>query len=151
MDHLAPAGGIYQAGTLSGNPVAMAAGFETVSSLKADGVYDRLEEKSAGLEAGTRENLEKLGLPFAVNRVGSMLCLFFTEGEVNGHEAAQKSDTGKFAAYFREMISRGVYIAPSQFETTFVSDAHSDEDIERTLRAQYESLERVRDMGSGGN
>lgn len=140
MEQLAPSGDVYQAGTLSGNPVAMAAGYETLSLLKEEGVYERLERKAAMLEEGMRENVRKLGLPYTVNRVASMLCLFFTEGPVSSHSDAKRADTRKFAAYFKEMVRRGLYIAPSQFETTFVSAAHSDEDIDATLEAQYESL-----------
>lgn len=149
MAHLAPSGTVYQAGTLSGNPVAMAAGFETVSILREEAVHERLEEKAARLEEGTRRNIKRLSLPYTVNRVGSMLCLFFTEGVVSRHEEAKMSDTGSFSVYFRGMISRGVYIAPSQFETFFVSDAHGDDDIEKTLQAQYESLVEVARRRSG--
>ncbi|MFO7848712.1 MAG: glutamate-1-semialdehyde 2,1-aminomutase [Spirochaetia bacterium] len=151
MEHLAPSGDVYQAGTLSGNPVAMAAGYKTLSMLKENevAVYSRLEAKGARLEEGMRKNLRDLGLPYTVNRVGSMLCLFFTEGPVASYREAKGADTGKFAVYFKEMIRRGVYIAPSQFETGFVSYAHSDEDIENTLNAQYESLKAVRQMGEG--
>ena len=143
MQHLAPSGSIYQAGTLSGNPLAMAAGYETLRVLSREGVHRRLEEKAAALEEGMRENLKKLGLPYALNRVGSMMALFFRQAPVSSYAEAQEADTRRFAAYFRRMIERGIYIAPSQFESAFLSDAHTDEDIETTLRAQYESLKEL--------
>jgi glutamate-1-semialdehyde 2,1-aminomutase len=149
MEQLAPSGTVYQAGTLSGNPVAMAAGMAAVSLLRDGEVHARLEQKAAALESGMRDNLERLGLPYRLNRVGSMLCLFFTGDEVSSYEAARDADTQMFGRYFREMVARGVYIAPSQFETTFVCDAHSDSDIERTVAAQYESLQAAAQTGGG--
>ncbi len=143
MQHLAPSGSIYQAGTLSGNPLAMAAGYETLRVLSREGVHRRLEEKAAALEEGMRENLKKLGLPYALNRVGSMMALFFRQSPVTSYAEAREADIRRFAAYFRGMIERGIYIAPSQFESAFLSDAHTDEDIEATLRAQYESLKEL--------
>jgi glutamate-1-semialdehyde 2,1-aminomutase len=140
MGHLAPAGTVYQAGTLSGNPLAMAAGLTTLSLLRREDVHRRLEEKASALEEGIRENLSSLGLPYTLNRVGSMLSLFFREGPVRFYADARQADTRRFAAYFRAMIERGIYLAPSQFESAFLSDAHGEEEIEATLRAQYESL-----------
>jgi len=143
MEYLAPVGPIYQAGTLSGNPLAMAAGYETVSILKQKGVYEKLEETSGKLEEGIKENLKKLNLSFTSNRVGSMMSLFFTDTEVSGYRSASASNTELFSSYFKEMLLRGINIAPSQFEASFVSTAHTNEDIEKTIKANYESLKRL--------
>ncbi|MCY3765574.1 MAG: glutamate-1-semialdehyde 2,1-aminomutase [Gemmatimonadetes bacterium] len=143
MSHISPLGkGVSQAGTLSGNPLAMTAGFETLMQLREPGAYESLEGKSAALEAGFRENLKSLGLPFCLNRVGSMMTLFFTDRAVTRYEAAVACDQDAFARYFRLMLEQGVYLAPSQFEAAFVSLAHSDEDIDRTVKAQYTALKQ---------
>jgi glutamate-1-semialdehyde 2,1-aminomutase len=137
MDHLAPVGSVYQAGTLSGNPVAMAAGLATLEALRTDGFYDDLERKSAALEGGLREAAAGVGLTDRVcfNRVGSMLCCFFAPPPVRDYPAATAADTRAFAAYFHAMLERGIYLPPSQFETIFVSAAHDEADIARTIRA----------------
>jgi glutamate-1-semialdehyde 2,1-aminomutase len=141
MSHISPLGkGVSQAGTLSGNPLAMTAGYETLKQLREPGVYEALEGKAAALEAGFRENLKSLGLPFRLNRVGSMMTLFFTDRPATRYEAAVASDQDAFARYFRLMLEQGVYLAPSQFEATFVSLAHTDADIDRTVKAQYTAL-----------
>ncbi|MDE3057390.1 MAG: glutamate-1-semialdehyde 2,1-aminomutase [Bacteroidota bacterium] len=141
MSMVAPAGPMYQAGTLSGNPLAMAAGIEMLTTLKNDpSIYARLEEKSSRLEEGTQAIIEKHHLPLTQNRAGSMFTLFFTEKNVVDYETAKTSDTKKFAVYFNEMLDRGIYLAPSQFEAAFMSDAHTDEDIERTIDAAERSL-----------
>ncbi len=142
MEQVAPAGPVYQAGTLSGNPLAMTAGFETLSVLNEDpALYGRLEEQCARLEAGIRRNIAELGLPLTQNRVGSMATLFFTPARVTDYQTALKADTGRFAAYFRAMLERGIYLAPSQFEAGFVSAAHTTEDVEQTIAANREALQ----------
>lgn len=141
MEMVAPSGPMYQAGTLSGNPLAMAAGYEMLSILSGDKtIYMKLEQLSSDLEEGIRENLQKLGLSNRLNRVGSMFTLFFTEQDVIDYDTAKTSDTKMFAAFFKEMIERGVYLPPSQFEAAFVSVTHSHQEIERTIKAQHESL-----------
>lgn len=144
MEMIAPAGPVYQAGTLSGNPLAMTAGITTLKLLQQPGVYEELEEKSAKLAAGLKKAAEEVGVKACFNRVGSMLCTFFTDVEVVDYKTAATSDTNKFATFFRTMLEQGVYLAPSQFEAAFVSLAHSDEDIERTIQASYRAFEAVK-------
>ncbi len=144
MEQLAPEGPVYQAGTLSGNPLAMAAGYETLSILKKDNVYPALEKSSGLLEEGMRGNLRKLRLNFRMNRVGSMMSLFFTKQDVHEYDSAVTSDTKLFSHYFHEMLANGIYLAPSQFEASFVSAAHNDEDIEKTVEANYLSLRSLK-------
>jgi glutamate-1-semialdehyde 2,1-aminomutase len=144
MTMVAPSGPMYQAGTLSGNPLAMTAGFETLSILKSDpSAYTRLEAQCARLAAGIQRNLKELGIPWRQNRVGSMSTLFFANEEVKDFDSALKADTKKYAAYFRGMLNRGVYLAPSQFEAGFVSLAHTDADIDKTIAANREALQEV--------
>ena len=140
MSLLSPSGGVYQAGTLSGNPLAMTAGIETLKLLQEDGFYQRLEEKSAMLAEGIRILAKDAGCPVYTARTGSMFCLFFTQNEVHDWTTAANCDTERFARYFRSMLEQGVYLAPSQFETAFVSSAHSDEDIDKTLAAALNAL-----------
>ena len=128
MDQLAPSGPVYQAGTLSGNPLATAAGLSVLRRLRDPAVYDELERKGARLEAG----LTELG---RVGRVGAMLTMFMTDGGVRNFDDAQTCDTERYGALFRHLLQRGIYVAPSQFEAMFVSLAHSDEDIDRTIAA----------------
>ena len=135
MEQMAPTGPVYQAGTLSGNPMAMAAGIATLEVLKSEGVYDTLEEKAARLAAGLKAAAEEADIKASFNRVGSMLCTFFTDKEVVDYDTATSSDTDKYSLYFRAMQEQGIYLAPSQFETAFVSLAHTDEDIEKTIEA----------------
>lgn len=132
MNQLAPAGPVYQAGTLSGNPLAMAAGIQMLKILKGNPqIYVELERKAARLEALLRAGLQRTGTPGVINRMGSMLTLFFTEApEVSSFAQAMSSDTQRFAQYFIKALDKGVYLGPSQFECTFISDAHSDADIE---------------------
>lgn len=144
MQMVAPAGPVYQAGTLSGNPLAMAAGYAALTHIKNNPeIYKDLEEKSAYLERGFKNNMQKLGKSFCINRVGSMLTLFFTEGEVNNFNDAVKSDTALFGKYFHEMLKRGVYLAPAQFEAIFISTAHTMDDLDKTISANYESLKTI--------
>ncbi|OMF50467.1 glutamate-1-semialdehyde-2,1-aminomutase [Paenibacillus rhizosphaerae] len=142
MEKVAPSGPIYQAGTLSGNPLAMAAGFTTLKLL-TPAVYDLLEERAARLEAGFVKNAKELGIPVTINRVGSMVCPFFTEGPVVNYDTAKTSDIPRFTKYFGNLIEEGVSVAPSQFEGMFVSAAHSIEDIDATIEANYNALKQL--------
>lgn len=140
MDKLAPLGPVYQAGTLSGNPLAMAAGLKTMEILGRPGAYERLEQLSARLAAGLLAAARDAGVPACVNRVGSMLTLFLTAGPVTDYASAKTSDTERFARFFRGMRERGVFLPPSQYEAMFVSLAHSDDDIDRVIAAAREAL-----------
>jgi len=142
MKLLAPAGPVYQAGTLSGNPVAVAAGLTTLRLLD-DNLYQQLETRAAQLEDAFRANLQKLDLSYHVTRAGSMACLFFTDQPVRNFDAAKTCDTQKFARYFHAMLDQGVYLPPSQFEAFFISAAHSEQDIERTAAANYQALKQI--------
>ncbi len=144
MEKVAPAGPVYQAGTLSGNPMAMAAGYAALKKIKEEpALYDILEEKSAYLAEGFANNLKSLGKNYAMNRVGSMMCMFFTEGEVNDFNGAVKSDTGLYGKYFNGMLERGIYLAPAQFEALFVSTAHTKEDLDATIKAHHDSIAAI--------
>jgi glutamate-1-semialdehyde 2,1-aminomutase len=140
MTLLSPSGGVYQAGTLSGNPLAMTAGIETLKLLKEKGFYDKLEEKSCRLADGLSKAAGKSGRRLYTTRVGSMFCMFFSEVAVHDWTTAASCDTAAFARYFRAMLEQGIYLAPSQFETAFMSIAHSDEDIEKTISAAEKAL-----------
>ena len=141
MRMVSPDGPVYQAGTLSGNPLAMAAGIAQLKILdKRKSLYKQLEKTGRLLEEGIAENLRKLGLDYKFNRVGSMFTLFFTNENVRDFKSALTSDTAKFTAYFGEMLKRGIYLPPSQFEAAFISAAHTERDIEKTVAANYESL-----------
>lgn len=145
MNKLAPAGPIYQAGTLSGNPLAMAAGLATLKIIdQTPGFHSTLEKKSAALEQGLRDSLQQTGHKGVVNRVGSMITLFFSElSEIKSYNDAIRSDTVKFGKYFREMLQQGIYLPPSQYEAAFVSACTTDEDIEATLKASLKSLKSI--------
>lgn len=144
MEILAPSGPVYQAGTLSGNPLAMSAGIAALNYIKTNTyLYNLLENKSEYLEQGFIENLNKLGKKYCLNRSGSMMCMFFTEELVSDYKTAIKSDTSLYAAYFHEMLNRGIYLAPAQFEAMFISTAHSDDDLNKTIKAHYESLKAI--------
>ena len=140
MEMLAPAGPVYQAGTLSGNPVACAAGLATLDLLVKDDPYPDLERRGAALAAGLAQAAANAGLPAVTNRVGSMLTLFFTSSPVTDYASASASDTARYASFFRELLSRGVYFPPSQFEAVFVSAAHSDDDVARIRWASAEAM-----------
>lgn len=141
MDRVSPAGDVYQAGTLSGNPVAMAAGAATLEAIDAEvGFYDRLEEASAALERGLRAGADAAGIAVTVNRVGSMVTVFFTPGPVRDLDGAKRSDLGLFARWFHGLLERGVYWPPSQFEAAFVSAAHTREDIAAVVDAAAASF-----------
>jgi glutamate-1-semialdehyde 2,1-aminomutase len=145
MEKLAPAGPIYQAGTLSGNPLAMAAGLATLKIIdETPGFHKNLEEKSARLEKGFRDNLQQTGHKGVVNRVGSMITLFFTElNAVKSFDDANQSDTGKFGRYFKAMLEQGVYLPPSQFEAAFIPACITDEEIDKTVEASLKAMERI--------
>ena len=135
MQMIAPAGPVYQAGTLSGNPLAVTAGIETLKALKAAGTYKKLEAKSVALADGLGRAAKEAGVPLTQTRVGSMLCGFFTDQPVVDYTSAKRSDTQRYAKFFRGMLERGIYFAPSQFEAAFLSTAHSDADIRKTVAA----------------
>jgi len=135
MKYVAPAGPVYQAGTLSGNPLAVTAGIATLEVLKQPDVYEELEKKSAELEQGLKQAAADAGAEVVSNRVGSMLCAFFTGAEVVDYSSACSSNTARFAAFFKSMLLQGIYLAPSQFEAAFVSLAHDMEEIERMVAA----------------
>jgi glutamate-1-semialdehyde 2,1-aminomutase len=144
MEMIAPLGPVYQAGTLSGNPLAMRAGLATLPKLQAPRFYDGLRAKAERLAEGLRAALRESGVPGQVNIAGSLLTLFFTGDLVRDYSTAKKSDTARFAAFFREMLGRGILLPPSQFEALFVSAAHTDDDIERTVSAARESFQAIR-------
>jgi glutamate-1-semialdehyde 2,1-aminomutase len=139
MELMAPMGPIYQAGTLSGNPLAMTAGYQTLS-LMTPKSYEELEQKGAYLEKGIQHNAQKHGIAHHINRVGSMVGFFFNEGPVTNFEQAKKSDLKCFARYFQLMAEEGIYIPPSQFEGMFISIAHTEEDLDRTIEANDKAL-----------
>ncbi|UOO37902.1 glutamate-1-semialdehyde 2,1-aminomutase [Oscillospiraceae bacterium CM] len=136
MAQVAPLGAVYQAGTLSGNPIAMAAGIAQLTYLKEHpAVYAHLEASAEKLFSGLQEIVDRAGVPCALNRVGSLGCLFFTPGPVDNFNDAQRADTVGFSRYFMHMLQSGVYLAPSQFEAMFLSDAHTNEQLDKTLAA----------------
>ncbi|MFQ5443047.1 MAG: glutamate-1-semialdehyde 2,1-aminomutase [Nitrospinales bacterium] len=144
MDQVAPCGSVYQAGTLSGNPLAMGAGIATLSLLSDDNVYEELERKSAKLCDGLKANTEKLGIPAQHTRVGSMFSMFFTDKSIVDFKSAKTCDTEFFKRYFNALLEEGIYIAPSQFEAGFMSTAHTDEDIEKTIEASFKALQKAK-------
>lgn len=144
MEMVSPSGPVYQAGTLSGNPLAMNAGFAALTFIKEHpGIYNQLEEKSAYLEKGLRESIESAGKNFQINRIGSMMTLFITEDTVTDYNSAVKSDTKLFGKYFHEMLKRGIYLPPAQFEALFVSTAHSAEVLDKTIEASKAALKAI--------
>lgn len=143
MDRLAPLGPVYQAGTLSGNPLAMAAGIAALQELQTTGAYCRLEELGEQLEAGMREAARLAGVAVQFNVCGSMFCGYFASEPVWNLADAMKSDRERFRKFFHGMLERGVYLAPSQFESGFISTAHTADDIERTIRAAAEVLKQL--------
>lgn len=143
MEKLSPSGGVYQAGTLSGNPLAMTAGIATLQLLQQPGFYSDLEAKSRYLAEGIAKAAASAGYPIYSTRVGSMFCAFFTAGEVHNWSEASACDTKAFATYFRAMLEEGIYLAPSQYETAFVSAAHTEADIERTIAAAFKCFKLI--------
>jgi len=148
MDHVLPAGKVFQAGTLAGNPLAVAAGTATIEELRDHPPYDRLERHGAFLEQGLRDAAAKAGLPVWIARRGSMLTMFFQQGPeavpVTGWRTASRSDTATYARYFWNMIDRGIYLPCSQYEALFFSAAHTDADIVATVTAAAEALAHLR-------
>jgi len=143
MDMLSPIGGVYQAGTLSGNPLAMAAGIKMLEKISEQNFHKNLNRMSQNLYDGLKANLVKLGLNYTFNSIGSLSCLYFNENIVDSYQSAIKSDTSKYAKYFHHMLDNGVYLAPAQFESAFISSAHTDTHIEKTLKAHYEALKKL--------
>jgi glutamate-1-semialdehyde 2,1-aminomutase len=149
MNNIAPVGPIYQAGTLSGNPLAMTAGIEMIKLLSGQSVYDELERKSEKLCAGYESNVKKLGIKAQFTRVGSMFSMFFTDQNIIDFESVKSSDTNFFRSYFTSLLEEGVYIAPSQFEAGFMSAVHTDEEIEQTIEANYKALQKALQKACG--
>ncbi len=143
MDMLSPDGPVYQAGTLSGNPLAMAAGLAQLRELERTNAWASLEELGAMFEDAVRLTLKRTGRRYTFNRIGSMFCLFFTEGEVFDLASAQKSDRTAFAAFFHGCLDAGVYFAPSQFEAGFISTAHTTDDMTKTSEAATRALQTL--------
>ena len=143
MEKLAPEGPVYQAGTLSGNPLAVTAGIETLKLLQNKKVYDKLEESSQYLNENMKKIADKYGLKVQFNRIGSMFSMFFNDKKVIDYETAKTSDTKLFAKYFAGMLKKGIYLAPSQFEAGFLSTAHTKEDLDKTLMAFEETIKEL--------
>ena len=133
MEQISPSGPIYQAGTLSGNPLAMNAGLATLKLLQQPGTYEALASKTTRLAEGLKQLAQEAGLPIWVNGVGAMFSIFFTDVPVKDFASACTSDVERFAKYFRGMLERGIYLAPSQYEAVFLSTAHTESDIDQTL------------------
>lgn len=144
MEMVSPSGPVYQAGTLSGNPLAMSAGLAALNHIKNNpDIYSLLEEKGKYLEDGIKDGIKSINKNYQLNRVGSMMTLFFTEEPVIDYNTAVKSDTKLFAKYFHEMLNRGIYFPPAQFEAMFISTAHSKEDLDKTIEANLEALKSL--------
>ncbi len=146
MSCVSPVGPVYQAGTLSGNPLAMFLGLKSLTRLQMHPeYYTELDKKGARLEAGIRTNLEKLNLPFTVNRMGSLLCLFFAPGPMTCYDEVKASDVDLYRVYFKAMLEAGILLPPAQFECMFLSLAHTDAEIDRTIEANYAALAAVKE------
>jgi glutamate-1-semialdehyde 2,1-aminomutase len=145
MERVAPLGPVYQAGTLSGNPLAVAAGLAMMRALKELNPYAELDRRSLMLERGLRDAAGEFRVAATVNRVGSMMTAFFTDGQVTDWAGASRADTEKYGRFFRAMLEEGIYLAPSQFECAFVSLAHTDEVIEKTVEAARAAMRAVVD------
>jgi glutamate-1-semialdehyde 2,1-aminomutase len=144
MERLAPLGPVYQAGTLSGNPLAMAAGLATLEAVSAEGFFEALEERADSLVDGVRKLVARMEVPAQVNQCGSMFTIFFSDSPVIDYASARKADTRSYARFFHALLEEGVYLPPSQFETAFVSDAHTQADIDSTLDAVEAALRSLR-------
>jgi glutamate-1-semialdehyde 2,1-aminomutase len=146
MDHVAPLGPVYQAGTLAGNPLAMSAGVAALKQLNRPGVYEDITQNARRLVLGLRAELADAGIPARINAIGSLSTIFFADQPVRNYADAKRSDPKLYARFFREMLDRGIFLAPSQFEAAFLSASHTSADIDRTLAAARESLQAI---GSG--
>lgn len=143
MDYIAPVGPVYQAGTLSGNPLAMTAGAVTLNLISQNGFYEDLNQKTEYLCSGLKSVVDEKGIPAYFARVGSMFSIFFTNSAVKNYQDAKKSNLARFVKYFQNMLSNGIYLAPSQFEAGFMSAAHTREDIDKTLEAARSSFKKI--------
>lgn len=143
MNHVAPLGPVYQAGTLAGNPLAMRAGIAVLKQLSKPGLYEQMTQMARRLVFGLRAELADAGIPAQINAIGSLSTVFFAPGPVRNYADAKRSDTKRYARFFREMLDRGIFLAPSQFEAAFVSAAHTSADIDRALIAAHESLHAI--------
>ncbi|MBA4348982.1 MAG: glutamate-1-semialdehyde-2,1-aminomutase [Thermodesulfovibrio sp.] len=144
MSKVAPEGPVYQAGTLSGNPIAMTAGIETLKILSKKGIYQKLEKTMQHLEEGLKDAAKKAGIKTKFYRAGTMFCTYFTDKEVFDYKTAKTSDTERFARFFRGMLNKGIYLAPSQFEAGFISLAHTKADIDKTVKAAYMTFKEIK-------
>ncbi len=144
MECLSPLGPVYQAGTLSGNPIAVAAGIETLKILSQPGIYEKIEQRTTNLVQNLQENGRKLKVDIHINHIASMFTVFFCPDKVHDYKSAKKSDEKQFAHYFQGMLKKGIYLPCSQFETNFLSLVHSREDIERTIKANHETLRTLK-------
>ncbi len=143
MDHLSPVGPIYQAGTLSGNPLAMAAGLATLNELEQPGVFEGIEGMMQLLCDGLGDCAKEAGVPVYQTRVGSMACMFFNDGEVHDYRDATNSNEQRYATFFRKMLEGGIYLAPSQYEACFMSSAHTLDVIDKTLEAARKAFKAI--------
>ncbi len=143
MDQVAPLGPVYQAGTLAGNPLAMRAGIAALQQLTKPGLYEEVTALAQRLASGLRAQVADAGIPAQINAIGPLATIFFTSAPVRNYTDAKRSDTKRYARFFREMLDQGIFLAPSQFEATFVSTAHTSQDIDRTLGATHESLQAI--------
>jgi len=143
MDEIAPCGDVYQAGTLSGNPLAMAAGLEMMKLIQNDNIYEKLKEKTDYFSEGLKEIINETDINITLNRAGSMLSTFFTDEEVTDYESADSSNTDLYGKYFQGMLEKGIYLSPSQFEAMFLSTAHSRDDLDKTINAAREVLSEL--------
>lgn len=148
MNQVAPLGPVYQAGTLAGNPLAMRAGVAVLRQLADKGVYERLARLSERFSAGMRNAITDSALPLQLNSFGSLSTLFFTGPPVRNYNEAKKSDSKSYAQFFRQMLDRGIFLAPSQFEAAFISAAHTEEDVDRTIAASRDSLAGIAESGA---
>ena len=144
MERVAPLGPVYQAGTLSGNPLAMRAGLSDAAETRSAGILRSGERRTQRLAEGLRAALKETGMEGVVNVAGSLLTIFFCGGPIHNYSDAKKSDTAQFAKFFQEMLERGIFLPPSQYEALFVSAAHTDSDIDQTIEAARESLRAIR-------
>ncbi len=143
MEMISPLGPVYQAGTLAGNPLAVSAGLYMLRRIESEPPYEKLEQLGARLEQGIRANIESLGLKLTLNRAGSVLTLFFNPGPVNDFTDSKKSDTAAFGRYFHAMLEQGIFVAPSQYEAMFISAAHTEQEIDRTVEANRNALAKA--------